>query len=42
MQDHVIDVKEAVEYLGQFEWVKDFDTVIERLLQPEEQDDGEL
>ena len=40
MQDHVIDVKEAVEYLGQFEWVKDFDTVIERLLQPEEQDDG--
>jgi hypothetical protein len=42
MQDHVIDVKETLEYLGQFEWVKDFENVIERLLQPKEQDDGEL
>ena len=42
MQDHVIDVKEALEYLGQFEWIKGFDTVIERLLQPQEQEDENL
>ena len=40
--DHVIDVKEAVEYLRQFAWVKDFDQVIEQILQPKEQDDAEL
>ena len=34
--DHVIDVKEAVEYLKQFAWVKDFDSVIERILNPQE------
>jgi len=38
--DHIIEVDEAVEYLQQ--WVKDFDTVIERLLQPQEQDDERL
>lgn len=30
--NHLIDTKEAVEYLKQFAWVKDFDAVIERLL----------
>ena len=30
--NHLIDTKEAVEYLKQFAWVKDFDTVIEQIL----------
>jgi hypothetical protein len=42
MQDHVIDVKEALEYLGQFEWVTDFDKVIEQILNPKEQEDERL
>jgi hypothetical protein len=40
--DHVIDVSEAVEYLQQFAWVKDFDTVIERILNPMEQDNANV
>lgn len=40
--DHVIDVSEAVEYLQQFAWVKDFETVIERILNPKEQDNATL
>lgn len=30
--NHLIDTKEAVEYLKQFAWVKDFDSVIEKIL----------
>jgi hypothetical protein len=37
--DHVIDVNEAVEYLQQFAWVKDFDQVIQQILQPKESND---
>jgi hypothetical protein len=37
--DHVIDVKDAVEYLQQFAWVKDFDQVIQQILQPKESND---
>ena len=40
--DHVIDVNEAVEYLQQFAWVKDFDTVIERILNPQEKSNENL
>jgi hypothetical protein len=40
--DHVIDVNEAVEYLKQFAWVKDFDSVIEQILNPKEQDNANV
>jgi hypothetical protein len=40
--DHVIDVQEAVEYLKQFSWVKDFDSFIEEIMQPKEQDDADV
>ena len=39
---HVIDVSEAVEYLQQFAWVKDFDSVIERILNPKEQENANV
>ena len=38
--EHIIDVKEAVEYLKQFDWVKDFDKFIEAIMKTKEQDDG--
>jgi len=38
--DHVIDVKEAVEYLQQ--WVKGFDQFIEEIMQPKENDDADV
>ena len=40
--DHVIDVKEAVEYLKQFAWVKGFDQFIEEIMQPKENDDANV
>jgi hypothetical protein len=44
--NHLIDTQEAVEYLKQFAWVKDFDSVIERILDhktiDEEQDDESI
>jgi hypothetical protein len=40
--DHIIDVKEAVEYFKQFAWVKDFDKFIEEIMQPKEQDDANV
>jgi len=40
--DHVIDVKEAVEYLKQFAWVKGFDQFIEEIMQPKEQNDADV
>ena len=40
--DHVIDVSEAVDYLQQFAWVKDFDSVIEQILNPQEQDNANV
>ena len=39
--DHVVDAKDAVEYLKQFAWVDDFDTVIERLLTTEKEEKDE-
>jgi len=40
--DHVIDVKEAIEYLKQFAWVKDFDQFIEEIMQPKENDNADV
>jgi hypothetical protein len=40
--DHVIDVNEAVEYLKQYAWVKDFDKFIEQIMQTKEQDHGNV
>jgi hypothetical protein len=40
--DHIIDVKEAVEYLKQFAWVKDFDKFIEEIIKLKEQDNERL
>jgi hypothetical protein len=40
--DQVIDVKEEVEYLKQFAWVKDFDQFIEEIMQPKENDDADV
>jgi hypothetical protein len=40
--DHIVDVKEAVEYLKQFDWVKDFDKFIEEIMKPKESDDERL
>lgn len=31
--EHIVNVKEAVEYLQQFAWVKDFDSVIEQIIE---------
>lgn len=40
--DHIVDVKEAVEYLKQFDWVKDFDKFIEEIMKLKESDNERL
>jgi hypothetical protein len=43
--NHLIDTQEAVEYLKQFAWVKDFDTVIEQIINGkviDEENDDEI
>lgn len=40
--EHIVDYKEAVEYLKQFAWVKDFDQVIQQILKPKESDDANV
>lgn len=40
--DHVIDVNEAVEYLKQYAWVKDFDKVIQQIINPKENQDANV
>ena len=40
--DHIVDVKEAVEYFKQFDWVKDFDKFIEEIMKLKESDDERL
>jgi len=40
--EHIVDYKEAVEYLKQFAWVKDFDQVIQQILQPKENNNADV